>query len=251
MNKRKWMVMLVLQLFWGINQITVQGMSDGPDALWLKAVELAAQNRSWIPGEARIFMEEIDSSGKVNKTEESWVRYFLSAKGVVDMELIKQVKNGREVTADKPKKTTESKQKTGKEQKVTASLSDFNPFEPGKQKNIRVIRRNIAKMVDNQKCNSYEYRLKQDDGKMQVGMAWLNEAGTPVELEYTLEPLPRFVSRMTYKVHYQFQPDGSWYPVELHVEAAGKAFFKTFHIRNRSVFGDFWRYNPKKRSNEE
>ena len=241
-SKKKIIISLVIfQLFVIVSGIQVWGATNQPDELWTKAVQLASRNQDLIPGKLYELTQELSNSGNVKSTSESWSRFFETEDGQVQTELLKQLKNGKDVTS--------LQKETRKSQNVlnyNSDLADFIlPFNPQMQSNVTIQRFEQPEMKDNQQCFVYDFRCATPKGDTMVGKAWLNETGIPVAINYTFTPLSKRLSKqifyLTHEVHFKYESNDFWYPEKIHIELKIKRWFSTSVFHLDSTFSDYWK----------
>jgi hypothetical protein len=188
------------------------------DPLWQKAVEIGRRNRDWLPGEARFVLELIDENGTPKDSWESWYRLSPGADGKPVLEVVRELRNGVEVTP--------------KESRRPFSTGD-DPFDPGAQESVQALPRGQSRLIDGALCSLYEFTLKKKDGSSLVGTAWLNQAtGVPVEASYTYVPLPKMVFEMNATLRYGQGAQGEGALREVHIEGSGGVLFIRRNFRS-------------------
>jgi len=212
------------------------------DSLWQKAVTLSGGNEDWVPGFLVVRMEMLDGRGSAQSTEETWLKMSLGPDGKIKVDLIKQVKDGPETKVEA--RSGEGKKK-GERAKTSASIGNDNPFSPQVQGNVSAKRTAQPKTILGKPCAGYEFKLSTKKGKTLSGTAWLEDpTGIPLEIQYTVRPLPAHVQRLSTLVRYETTPEGAWRPREMVMEGSGGFLFIKKAYRGVIRFSDYWKCPP-------
>lgn len=224
------MILLVGQ---AVNAITK------PDNLWQKAVEIAGNNAHWIPGVIVMTSEELDKHERVQKTEEAITRLLLGENGMILSE----------TTAMKDKKVVASQEKTAHQEEsgkdsdnvgVSVRLGQEDFFMPERQVTVSATPTGQRKTIDGMTCVEYAFTQQKSPQEKVSGSAWLEEtSGTPLEVAFTPNPLPKHVKQMTSVIRYHSSPD-AWYPTNMQMEASGGFLLIKKHVRVRLELNDYW-----------
>lgn len=222
--------------------------ANNPDSLWQKAVALSGANEDWVPGLLVVQMEMLDGKGSAQSTEETWMKMSLGPDGKVKEDVIKQMKDGK--VKDGPETKVETR--TGEEKKkgekkgtsISISSSD-DPFSPKVQTSVSAKRIAQSKTILGKTCVGYEFTLTSKEGKTQSGIAWLEDpTGIPLEMQYTVHPLPPHVQHLSTTVRYESTPEGAWHPQEMVMEGSGGFLFIKKAYRGVVHFSDYWKCPP-------
>lgn len=241
--------LLAVLLFITLGIGIVIAQESPADLLWQKAATLAGANLDWMPGKTMSRIMELDDNGETKSVTESWLRFYLDQNNQVETELLKAVKDGKDITTEQRKKMAEDRKKQTdspdskdkKRPKKNIDLSDYNPFAPGIQASLTKKNLNRREIVQEKHCLVYEYRFT-EEALCYKGLAWLEEAtGTPLKLQYSLDPLPKYTTRMLTVVHYYSGNNGEWYPTSMTMEAAGKFLMIKKNLRIIMEFSEYWR----------
>jgi len=217
------------------------------DSLWQKAVTLSGGNEDWVPGLLVVRMEMLDGRGSAQSTEETWLKMSLGPDGKIKVDLIKQVKDGKVKDGPETKVETRSGEgkKKGERAKTSVSIGSDNPFSPQVQGNVSAKRTAQPKTILGKPCAGYEFKLSTKEGKTLSGTAWLEEpTGIPLEIQYTVRPLPAHVQRLSTLVRYETTPEGAWRPREMVMEGSGGFLFIKKAYRGVIRFSDYWKCPP-------
>ncbi|MFC1851923.1 hypothetical protein ACFL27_17155 [candidate division CSSED10-310 bacterium] len=230
------------------NQVQARG-----DPLWEKATALTAENQGWIPGIICTRLEELDKHGNILDIDETWTQLSLGNNGEVKSELTKRVKNGKDVTHElKNEKQTavviESKDETQPEEQEennSASVGMANPFEPEKQQEIKTTRTEKMQHILGKNCVVFEFQQKTSPENNLIGTAWLQEkTGIPVQIKYTLTPLPKFTKKMETTIQYEYISKKEWYPKQMTIKATAGLLFIKKNFRSIVQFSEHWQKEP-------
>jgi hypothetical protein len=220
------------------------------DSLWQKAVTLSGGNEDWVPGFLVVRMEMLDGRGNAQSTEETWLKMSLGPDGKIKKDLIKQEKDGK--VKDGPEMKVEARsgegKKKGERTKTSVSISSDNPFSSKVQGNVSAKRTDQPKTILGKPCAGYEFKLSMKEGKTLSGTAWLEDpTGIPLEIQYTVRPLPAHVQRLSTLVRYETTPEGAWRPREMVLEGSGGFLFIKKAYRGVIRFSDYWKCPPSAR----
>jgi len=218
------------------------------DSLWQKAVALSGANEDWVPGLLVVRMEMLDGRGSAQSTEETWMKMSLGPDGKIKEELIKQVKDGKVKNGPETKVEVRAGEGKKKDEKKEASISvssNDNPFSPKVQGSVTAKRTAQLKTIFGKSCAGYEFTLSTKEGKTLSGTAWLEDpTGIPLEIQYTVRPLPAHVQRLSTLVRYEATPEGAWRPREMVLEGSGGFLFIKKAYRGVIGFSDYWKCPP-------
>jgi hypothetical protein len=223
------------------------------DLLWQNAVKLAGDNRGLIAGRMIVQSVIMDDNGKTNKVNELEIRVNTNKDGYLQPEMTKFIENGKDITEAKKKEINEAKNNHSGNARIGFSMEDMNPFLPGLQSNITIIR--ITADTDTN-ISVYDYirTINNNKVKTQTGRAWLDKiTGVPIKIIFTIDPLPPFVTRMTNAVFYKTGKKMEWYPDKMVIEGSGGFLFYKVNMVSITQFDDYkimTNYKISNQSNE-
>ena len=205
-----------------------------PDPLWNKAVEISRASRGWIPGSASFLLETVDEKGASTESWQLWYRIAPSPTGGVAAEVTRATHNG----ADATKKEQENQKK----RKAMPFTMQDNPFDPAVQASVEPRARGETALVGERRCALYDFSMKKKDASVLTGTAWLDaESGSPVELRYTVSPLPRGLFEMRTTLRFALGPAGDGFLSEVLVEGVGGILFIRKGFRTVIAMDGYWR----------
>ena len=229
---------------------------DGADSLWAKAVSLHEANDRWVPGSIYIHAQETDKHGepKDKRGDEIWTRLFLNEAGEVEDELVKILENGEDKTEEEKAKREreEAEEEDGGEEgdgDGEFRLEGYAPFDPKNGDLLTITPTGREEMVNGRRCAVFEFtgpmeRDEEDDDDEEwtvMGHAWLEaETGVPFKVEYTTDPLPKRVKKMSTTILYEFEEPDTWYAESMSVQATGGILFIKKHFHMNMTFDDHW-----------
>lgn len=232
------MVLVAILMMGGLfssGQTFGQGMDT--DALWQKGVDYMIGHRTWIPGKIHSYDEEKDGNGKVTKVTESWSRCFLNDKGKIDMEIVKVLENGTDIT----KKVEKEIEKTKKNKPQEGDGQEFDPFSPEALKNVTYQAKEHSSK-NGQPCQSFDYRQKIDEKQYQKGTIWLDEkTGAPMEIVFMPDPMPQGLKHMQTTIKYRMGEDGTWYAEKMLAEGDGSFLGMKMSFSSNATLSDYWK----------
>lgn len=204
------------------------------DSLWQKALVIAEENENWVPGLVIVRMEELGKDGEAKSVEETWMRLRLGQDGELVHDTVKILRDGEDVT-DEPREW-------GKSGSTSAKA---NPFNPEVQNDVSVNREEQEELVMKKECIPYEFVQKTEDGEVLSGTAWLEkETGTPVQIQFETDPMPKHTRSMLTTTDYEFTSEGFWYPRETVIKASAGFLWIKKSFRVTVSFSEYWR-KPK------
>ena len=208
--------------------------SSAPDPLWNKAVEIFRANREWLPGSASFLLEIVDDKGAPTETWRLWYRIAPAPAGGVAAEVTRATHNG----ADSTKKEQENQKK----RKAMPFTMQDNPFDPAVQASVEPRARGETELMGDRRCALYDFLLRRKDASVLTGTAWLDaESGSPVELRYTVSPLPRGLLHMKTTLRFARGPTGDGFLSEVFVEGVGGILFIKKSFRTVIAMDGYWR----------
>ena len=232
MRKIALVVLLIAQCVYAASQ---------PHPLWQKAVELARRNKPWVPGTSHMRLDVLDDKGKSTDNYETFYRITPNAKGVPVSEVEKAEHNGSDVTA--AQRQTQEKMNREAEKKGTLAFSmGENIFDPDVQASVQAAPLEETALVGTVACAVFRFTMKKSDGSELSGTAALEkENGAPVEVTYTIKPLPRGVWTMTTVLRYAGGPEGSGYLRDVSIEGTGGVLFIRKGFRTLITLDAYWK----------
>lgn len=223
------------------------------DPLWRAAVDLAGENRGWIPGLIVVRCEQLDGSGQPKKVEEAWQRRRLGPRGEVIQEIERSTKDGRDNTArarqelatrqaKSDAKASKRSASAASEREADASASLPRCFVPNDQSQVTARRTGERRTIDGFPCVEFAFTQQRNAKDAPHGTAWLDETdGTPREVSLVPDPLPKHVKRMLLTARYERTPEGAWRVAGLTVVGSGGLLFIKRTFRYSAVASEYWR----------
>ncbi len=217
-------------------------LGSAQSELWQKAVQIAARNQDWVPGEAYTRTEVMNKKGKLEHVEESELRILPDEQGQVRTEIVRVVKDGKDETAKARKKQRESEKKSSDRGGKHPFRTGRSPFLPEVQDSVQVQPLDSVAVIDSTRCAGFRFEEQVPGGRKIVGTAWLDvESGAPVVLEFEPRPFPKHVKAMRTRILYKSTGDGGWYPVEMVVSGEGGFLFVKKRFRSTIRLSKHWR----------
>jgi hypothetical protein len=212
------------------------------DPLWQKAVEMARRNKPWVPGITVLRVEVLDDKGKSTDTYESRLRFSPDGGGAAVFTVESAMRNGVDVTTKEREAQEKRNRDTAKNGKPSSLDLGDNPFDPDIQAALLVTALEGSSDVDGKTCVLYSFVLKKKDGGNAVGTAALEqESGAPVEVKYTLKPLPAGVQSLTTVLRYGMGPAGEGFLRDVAVEGTGGILFIKRAFRSDIGLDGYWK----------
>lgn len=191
--------------------LAVTTAQAGADALWERAVAIAAAAGHLVPGTMVTRTQEHSADGKLRSTRETHMR-ALMVDGELTYELVRDVKDGQAVDQ------AEADGRTGAS---SARFSDA--FQADLSAMTGAERMGERRTIRGQPAIGY--RIEQPEELYTIrGQLWVSEEGVPLELHYTVDPLPRSVRGLAILATYE-QRDGQALVTEVTVQVAVSVTF--------------------------
>lgn len=183
----------------------------GADALWDRAVAMAASAGHLVPGIMVTHTQEHSADGKLRSTRETVMRARV-VDGELTYELVRDVKDGEMVDQ------AEADGRTGAS---SARFSDA--FQADLSAMAGAERMGERRTIRGQ--TAIGYRIEQPEELYTIrGQLWVSEDGVPLELHYTVDPLPRSVRGLAILATYELR-DGLALVTEVTVQVAVSVTF--------------------------
>ena len=183
----------------------------GADALWERAVAIAATAKHLVPGTMVTHTQEHSADGKLRSTRETVMRARV-VDGELTYELVRDLKDGQAVDqAEVDGRTGASSARFS--DAFQADLSAMTgPERMGERRTVRG-------------QPAIGYRIEQPEELYTIrGQLWVSEDGVPLELQYTVDPLPRSVRGLAILATYELR-DGLALVTEVTVQVAVSVTF--------------------------
>ena len=194
--------------------LAVIAAQAGADALWERAVAVAAAARHLVPGTMVTHTQEHSADGKLRSTRETVMRARM-VDGELTYELVRDVKDGEAVEQGEE---TEADGRTGAS---SARFSDA--FQADLSAMVGTERMGERRTIRGQPAIGY--RIEQPEELYTIrGQLWVSEDGAPLELHYTVDPLPRSVRGIAILASYELR-DGLALVTEVTVQVAVSVTF--------------------------
>lgn len=217
--------------------------SAGPltDPLWLKAVESARAAKPWVPGVTVMRIEVSDDRGKLLDSYESRFSISPDAGGVPVMSVESSIHNGKDETKKEREAQEKRNRDAAKDGKPAFDMGD-NPFDPDVQALVTGHLRDGTEEIGGRTCVVYTFSLKRKDGSYAEGTAALErDTGTPVEVRYTLSPLPRGAQSFTAVLRYGPGPAGQGFLQGVEMNGKGRILFISRAFHSDIVLDGWWK----------
>ena len=165
----------------------------GADALWDRAVAMAAAAGHLVPGAMVTQTQEHSADGKLRSTRETVMRARV-VDGELTYELVRDVKDGKAVE--------HAEEADGRTGASSARFSDA--FQADLSAMVGAERMGERRTIRGQAAVGY--RIEQPEELYTIrGQLWVSEDGIPLELHYTVDPLPRSVSGIAILATYELR----------------------------------------------
>ena len=175
------------------------------DAVWNRAVELAKAAEHFVPGTMATRTEEYSADGKLRSTRETVMRARI-VDGELTYEFARDVQNGEEM------QPTQADAMTG------ASSMQFSDGLQVDLSAMKEAERDGGRTIRGQPAIGYRIEIPEEQYTIR-GQMWVSEDGVPLELLYTVDPLPRTVRGIAISAYYE-QQDGLAFVTEVTVQVA-------------------------------
>ncbi len=215
--------------------------------LWREAVGALQESEGLVPGSMSMRFDQYNGRGDLISSDETLVRLWIDANGEVQSTIVLARSNGEDVTEQRRGDPGAGSRMFGPGAGDDGDGSPFaslqrSPFAVEEQPRVTIIAVGPAQSLDGRTVLPLEFEHRTAPDVLSRGTAWLDaESGTPVRLESTFEPLPRFVSTLRMVQHYARDNDGNLIVERL--EFSGDGRFLLFRRRLESVlfFSEYFR----------
>jgi hypothetical protein len=222
---------------------------DPGPGLWQKAVEIYRENRDWHPEKAAVVSEVRNGRNKFLSLTEMFFTLSLGGGAPTQIRLDRSLRNGMDTTAK-----TRSKAKfrdllegivLGEDNPFALSMSD-SPFDPDRQAAVSVTPREETKVLGGRACRRFDFSfspgLKKGGSRViWLGQAWLeDQSGTPVELAFSISPLPGKIRSAQVVYHYETEP-GPCVVKDMAITGTGRFLFIKRHFKVTTTFSQYRR----------
>ena len=164
----------------------------GADALWDRAVAIATAAEHLVPRTMVTRTQEHSADGKLRSTRETHMRARV-VDGELTYELVRGVQDGRDV---------EQSEADGRTGASSARFSDA--FQADLSAMTGAERDGERRTIRGQQA--FGYRIEQPEEQYTIrGQLWVSEDGVPLELQYTVDPLPRSVRGLAILATYELR----------------------------------------------
>jgi hypothetical protein len=235
-SKFKTAIVLILALLW--SRPCAFAADAAKDLLWSKAVAVAAANAGWVPG-LTITRSEVLRKGQVIGVHEMWRRSKPGAKSEVVTETVKILEDGKDVT-----KQEEKKNKVKGDPEKADGKWGGNPFDAGVQDRLSIKVVDRCRTIDGQACVGYAFELRNTNGPLVKGTAWLEKnIGVPLEIEnMTLDPLPdKHLTRLVLTTRYAITASGDWLVKTMTANSTMSVMLIKADGRTTTTFSEHWK----------
>lgn len=212
------------------------------DPLWQKAVETEARNRAWSPGTMTIRAQVFNDKGELTDTTETIMRTFAGPDGTVQTDVVKSVKNGKDRTEKDRQAMAEQGKKADSGRRSFSIGSEDNPFNPDVQDAVEARPRAETRTVGEVVCAMFDFTLKGKNSRTFTGTALIDPAsGAPVEVSYTVTPLPGGVKSLQTVMRFGAGPEGVGYLREIEVSGSGSFLFISRSMKSQVTLENYWK----------
>ena len=183
----------------------------GADALWDQAVAIAAAAKHLVPGTMVTQTQEHSADGTLRSTRETHLRARV-VDGELTYELVRDLKDGQAVDQ------AEADGGTG-----ASSVRFSDAFQADLSAMAAAGRMGERRTIRGQ--TAIGYSIEQPEELYTIrGQLWVSEDGVPLELHYTVDPLPRSVRGLAILATYELR-DGLALITEVTVQIAVSVTF--------------------------
>mgnify|MGYP000897088989 CR=1 FL=1 len=172
--------------------IVVSAAVVSADALWDHAIEMLQASKHLVPASVVTRIEEMNADGRLRSTQETHIRFQVINDELIP-QIISKIQNGETIDPETIDGATNASAAQFSEVFDADLASISAATRDGQQRTIRgqkTINYRIEEPIE-------QYTLK--------GQLWISEQGVPLDLEYTVDPLPRAVRRLVIHTSYYLQ----------------------------------------------
>jgi len=164
------------------------------DALWDRAIAMMQASKHLVPASVLTRIEEKNADGRLRSTQESRIRYRI-IDGELTPQIVSKLQNGEAVDPETVDSST------------NASAARFpSVFDADLASISTAIRDGQRRTIRGQRTISYRFEEPIEQYTVK-GQAWISEQGVPLDIEYTVDPLPRAIRRLVIYTSYYLQEE--------------------------------------------
>ena len=229
------------------------------DELWERAVLHFSKNTGWIAGTTEILTEHYNRKGEIRSTERRVNQSRIVPDGIETIVFYAE-KNGEDITAEERRNADKQRQKRDDEERKmrareigsdqsgesadpeSESESGFpNPFDPDRKDTVSYAQNGRSLVVEGASLIGYDFQMQADEKTNYiVGTVFIDPgSAVPVEIDATMEPLPRFASSARLFVRYNNDTE-RWHAMYMEIEGAGGWLLIYRHIKSTITFSDYF-----------
>ncbi len=218
------------------------------DPLWSRAVEMHRAHADLVPGSMVVRFDQYNGRGDLISASETILSVEVGEDGEIRTRVIAATSDGDDVTAEQRQSGRRGSMFGGTpspdgdgDENAFSSLQR-SPFDPDEQENVSVTRMPGLDTVDGNRAQSFAFEHRIDERTVNRGTAWLDPAtGEPIQLQLTMEPLPRFVSELVMIQRYGRDSDDRWVLDRIEFTGEGRVLFFRRRVKSEFLFSDYFR----------
>lgn len=221
--------------------------------LWQKAVETYRANRHWYPERAVITSEVLNGQMKFRSFTEIFLTLRPNDRGWLSVQMDRYLRNGVDET-DRMRsririRSPLSTMAPSEENGYSISIAE-SPFDPDDQRNVSVTPCDEKRVLAGRVCRRFDFLYRheglegdEDDATVWRGAAWLDEkSGRPVELAFSVTPLPGRLRRAEIVYRYETEWPDRWVVKDAVIRGSGGFLFIKRHFTVTTIFSQYARW---------
>lgn len=188
--------------------------------------------------------EELDKAGKATKVDDVVMRVS-HVDGVEKDELVKEVKDGKDVTEDEKKKQADAEKKkddgkAGAKKKDDDDDGDFDASPFASRTQSQYVYTAKGHDADRPDLLHVHFEPKKASTKLMAGEAWVDEASASVRhLEVHPSINPTFVQKLEIRMDMTFDPEHGNLPSKMELEGEGGMLFIKKRFKATTLFSEW------------
>lgn len=172
----------------------------GAQDLWERGLEWFRASEGWKPREMTSVFLLRDGNGREEERVEEV--YLLSYEnGKPSSRLVSSLRNGTDQT-EKRRKEEEKQSRHGEDGPAFRMGEGEHPLNPEFQSRVSKTATATTR-IDGVECVEYSFDLKLEKSTMSGTIALAKPSGEPVRMSWTLDPLPPFLSELSFRSRYE------------------------------------------------
>jgi len=229
--------------------LVISAVAATSGELWDRAVDLYDAYGDLLPGQMSVRFDQYNGRGKLVSSERSVIELEIGPSGEVEGRTTYASKDGEDITEERRNEPVSGAPfggGGGNEQ----SDSPFgglqkSPFDPSEQARVTVIDTGRSEVIDGVPTRVHLFQHSTGGENMTTGTVWIaEEAGAPVRLTASIEPLPGFIDVFQIIQTFDTDGEGRWFMTRMQFVAEGNILFVRRRVESELEFSEYFLAPP-------